>query len=155
MGGRAEGVIRVRDALEYEEGFGFSRQGAWEQIRKLYPEVRPLQQEIGRVVRSTFGVDSWTDVMKRRMVTSFDTGNRFVMTDVRFLSEVDFVRSFYGPVIKIIRPGVEPLDHETDQALADYTGWTDVLSNDTDVPSIQNKLLNRIGRYYSVDWTDQ
>jgi hypothetical protein len=155
IGRSGPGPVRVMDALEYEETIGFSRMEAWELIRKKYPEVRTLQQEIGRVVRSTFGVESWTDVLKRRMVTSIDTG-RFVMTDVRFPSEVDFIRAFQGPVIKIFRPGVEPLDHETDRALAEYTGWDAVLCNSGSVPDIQNELINSIGYFYAEDdWTEQ
>lgn len=154
--GDGEFSVRVRDALEAEEKRGSTRAEAWEEIRREYREVRPLQQEIGRVVRSTFGIDSWTDVLKRRMVTSFDMGNRFVMTDVRFPSEVDFVRSFQGPVIKIFRPGVEPLNHETDQALATYTGWDAVLCNNGSVSDIQNELINSIGYFYAEDdWTEQ
>lgn len=144
-------VVRVMDALEAEEMRGSTRAEAWETIRREYPEVRPFQQEVGRTSRKMFGSDVWVNPLDEYLQDS--DHRRFVLTDVRFPSEVALVRSFDGPVIKVTRPDTPPLEHETDLALADYEGWDEVLDNNGTVEEIQYKLINAIGNFYVKDWT--
>lgn len=123
---------------------------AWQALKAETPEARRLLQETGRIARDLFGPAVWLTALEEQVEESGHP--RFVLTDVRFPDEIGFVRGWFGPVFKIERPGHPPLEHETDLALADYTGWDAILLNDDTVTAIQWRLLNAIGHFYNNDW---
>jgi hypothetical protein len=68
-----------------------------------------------------------------------------LITDVRFPNEVRFCQK-YGEVIKIDRPSLPPLKgvsgvHASELALADFSGWDDIIVNDSDLEVFKERVL--------------
>jgi hypothetical protein len=73
----------------------------WDWAKREIPEVRRLLQVIGTEVgREILGENVWVDLVDRQI----EDGKNYVITDVRFDNEVDFVRSKRGTVVQIVRP---------------------------------------------------
>jgi hypothetical protein len=95
----------------------------WEAAKKE-PEVRQLLQRLGTEGgRVALGEDIWV-----KTLFNSPHGAKIVIPDVRFQNEADEIRRRGGKVIRIMRPGVGPVnDHASDKIdfKADY-----VLVND-------------------------
>lgn len=89
----------------------------WEEAKKD-PEVRRLLQEIGTGVRDLVGEDVWVnaaDVIDRAHE------GPVVVTDVRFPNEARLIERLGGVLVRVIRPGVGPVNgHRSERAL---DGW--------------------------------
>jgi hypothetical protein len=116
-------AVRVERVSTLVEALG------WEEAKQT-PEVRHLLQRIGTEAgRNILGPDVWVEVAARKAddLCGFgQPGPPFVFTDVRFENEVSLVREFDGYVVRVQRPGFEPLDHLSDNSLdpdavSDYT----------------------------------
>ena len=77
---------------------------------------RRLLQQIGSAGRA---YDPWTWVSK------MPTDQPIIIDDVRFLNEAEAIRDAGGIVVRIIRPGLTAMDHESETEqkyiVADYT----------------------------------
>ena len=100
-------------------------------------EVRRLQQEVGQIMRRLYGQDFWSEQMERLIR---DTPGSVVISDVRFPNECETIWEYGGVVVRIDRPGFEPLDHITDQALADFEHWNFIIANDSDVEALHRSV---------------
>lgn len=87
----------------------------WDEAKRRYPSVRALQQRTGTDAgRAILGDSVWVDAAFGTMTPT----DRVVVTDVRFPSELEAVRSRGGVVVRIDRPGVGPVNaHESETAL--------------------------------------
>jgi hypothetical protein len=73
--------------------------GGWESAKKN-PEVRRILQVLGtECVRDIIGPDAWVAALHR----SLDPTKRYVITDVRFPNEADFIRRMDGLVVRVTR----------------------------------------------------
>lgn len=78
----------------------------WDEAKREYPEVRRLLQKFGTEAgRKIHGDDCWIDLLFR----SWDNETSLVITDCRFNNEAEAVRARGGLVVRIDRPGLEPL----------------------------------------------
>ena len=91
----------------------------WDEAKKE-PEIRQLLQKLGTESgRAALGEDIWV-----KTLFNSPHGARIVIPDVRFKNEADEISRSGGTVVRIIRPGVGPVnDHASDQINfeADYT----------------------------------
>lgn len=76
---------------------------------------RLLLQELGMACREHIAPDVFVVVAERRIEEVLQRGGRVVLPDVRFANEVELVHSFYGTVVRVERPGVEPMKHASEQ----------------------------------------
>lgn len=106
----------------------------WEDA-KANPANRRKLVDIGNSARGIIGADVWIRAALARV-----TSGRTVITDVRYPNEVEAVRSIGGVVVKVERPGFEPLPNVADQALADFDEWDAVICNDGTVEDLARKV---------------
>jgi hypothetical protein len=71
-----------------------------------------------QAVRRTVYQHTWVDY-----VLKSSHEDVVIIPDVRFPNEVNAIRQSGGILIKVVRPGVEPLDTVADHALVNYDGW--------------------------------
>lgn len=91
-GSPAQQVFRVADVV--------ARDG-WDTAKREIPEVRRLLQVMGTEVgRQILGENVWVGLVARQI----EPRKNYVITDVRFPNEVQFVRSLVGTVVQITRP---------------------------------------------------
>jgi len=110
----------------------------WDDAKTTIPEVRRLLQVYGTEVgRETMGKNVWVNLAKKKI----HPNGKYVITDVRFPDEVDAIRELGGSLIKIIRPGFEPVNaHISDAGLPDH--WFDrVLVNDGSLADLRDRVL--------------
>lgn len=117
------------NALVAEEG--------WDGAKKN-PDVRRLLQTTGTALRDVVSPDVWVEVAESKLMAS-GTKN-VVFTDVRFPSEIELLREYSGTLVRIVRPGVGPVNgHISETAIddipADYT-----IENDGSPEALQAKL---------------
>ncbi len=84
---------------------------------KKQPEVRRLLQDLGVGARRVLGPDVWVRALERRLPLeqrphTFDRTDRFVVTDVRFCNEADWVREMGGEVWLVVRVDQEQRPYE-------------------------------------------
>lgn len=79
----------------------------WDRAKREYDEVRRLLQKFGTEAgREIHGEDCWVDAL----FADWDAlRSPLVVTDVRFNNEANAIRARGGKVVRITRPGVEPL----------------------------------------------
>ena len=95
-----------------------------EHIHKLLPDI---------------GNNFWVESLKRTQLS--DKTKNYVISDVRFQNEVDFVKEMGGTVIKIIRPNMPtPDEHITEAGIYSVTGFDDVVMNDGTIAELHEKI---------------
>ena len=88
----------------------------WEAAKQV-PAIRQYLQDLGLGARKVFGDDIWIDALHRQRIP----GNRYVITDVRFPNEAEYVRSRGGIMVRVNRPGTTPVNgHESETAIDDW-----------------------------------
>ena len=100
---------------------------------KSHDEVRRLLQRLGTEGgRRNLGEDIWVETLLRS-----PSSGRIVISDCRFLNEVEAIRSRGGVVVKVERPGVGPLNsHPSETALSDVE-FDLVVRNDGSVADLK------------------
>lgn len=89
-------------------------QVGWDYAKENYPEVRRLMQVFGTEVgRALLGDNVWIDILAAELDLE-DPSERYVITDVRFINEVEFVHRNSGSVIWIDRPGLVSDGHSSE-----------------------------------------
>ena len=118
----------------------------YEEAKRTYPEVRQFLQRTGVAARRMFGEDVWVDAAFRHVT---DDSDRIVFSDVRFPNEAERIRFAGGLLIKVVRPGYEGDDHESETALRDFD-WDHVVNNNGSVMDLQREIVrivrDEIGR---------
>ena len=88
----------------------------WERAKKL-PSVRQSLQNLGVSARNHLGEDIWVSAVLK----SLEPNKNYIITDVRFLNEVEAIKSVGGVLWRVHRPGVGPVnDHISELELKDY-----------------------------------
>jgi hypothetical protein len=99
----------------------------WE-VAKAKTEVRRLLQDLGVGARKVFGDNHW-------IVEAFkdiDRSKNYVVTDVRFENEAEFIKSFSGQIWRIKRPGIEAVNaHVSESELDGYKSDQIFMNNGT------------------------
>lgn len=110
-------------------------------IPQLDASYRQLAQMLGTEFGRAISDDFWVRVTAERMRLGRRKSARWVISDVRFPNEVDFIRKQGGAIWRIERPGIEPVrahisEHHANTLPADHvihnTGTLDDLWNAVD-----------------------
>ena len=79
----------------------------WEKAKVQYPEIRRLLQVLGTESgREVHGQNCWVDIVARQL--DEDLEQNFVISDLRFPSELEMIHEYGGKSIRITRKGFEP-----------------------------------------------
>lgn len=112
----------------------------WDRAKVKEPEIRRILQNLGVAGRKVFGDNHWIVEAYKGM----DLDTNYVITDVRFKNEMEWVQAFNGNVWRIIRPGVGPVnDHISETELDSHEVDTKILNTGTldDLRSIVRDLM--------------
>ena len=109
----------------------------WEKAKEN-PSVRRILQDLGLAARQTFGEDCWVDALHRQR----EDGKRYVITDVRFENEAQFIRSVGGKILHITRPGAEAVRPHVSEAGVQFEEADFVISNDGTLDDLCVKLMD-------------
>jgi len=93
----------------------------WEKA-KANPEVRRLLQRLGTEAgREILGESVWISALQTRMASLLATDNvkDFVVTDVRFPNEADWIRDLNGQVWKVLRQGCNGDRHASERGVGE------------------------------------
>jgi hypothetical protein len=104
----------------------------------IYEEEIEENKEVFRPIMQWYGTDyiknyrklpkHWIDKLDQCILTWNPT--HFIIPDVRFKDEAEYVKSNGGILIKINRPNIQSTDkHSSECELSDYTGWDGELNN--------------------------
>lgn len=101
---------------------------------------RSLLQFWGTNLRRSADENYWLKKVAEQIAE--DRPEIALISDLRFLNEVNFILK-YGEIIRVDRPGLPPLNevHESERALATYTGWSDVIKNEGTLEEFKDKVL--------------
>ena len=114
----------------------------WDEAKR-HPEVRRLLQKLGVSVRNHLSPSAWINPVVR----SINPGDRIVITDVRFLNEVEMIRKGFenSEIWRVERPGVGPVNnHISESELANYNADR-VLVNGGTLDELGLLVQTRIG----------
>lgn len=110
----------------------------WDRAKTDNPQVREFLQRLGTDAgRQLLGENVWVNAALRDLVTG---SGPVVFTDCRFPNEADAIRNLGGVIIRIIRPGVRPINgHPSETAMDGYdVDW--VLLNDGSLEDLHAKM---------------
>lgn len=139
---RRVGYVRLQEVVD-DKG--------WDWAKVNFPEVRRLLQAMGTEVgRNLFGQNFWVD-QAMEAIKSIEASEDFrygditgvVLTDVRFQNEYDAIKSMGGELVRVIRPGNQPVNaHISDNYFTDEN-WTDsVVLNDGTLAQLDAQSLD-------------
>lgn len=103
--------------------------------------VRRILQWWGTEYRRTEDPDYWTNAWKEK-VSQFDiAGVHILVDDVRFINELNMLRSLEAFMVKIERPGFAAGgNHASETSLDGYHDWCCVLVNDGTLEEFKEKV---------------
>lgn len=130
--------------LEYDDGqlFEFNRllsaQG-YTEMKKI-SSVRKYLQVLGtEAVRNIIGNDSWTRAAERDFVPLLSEGRNVAVTGIRFENEFGMIKSYGGTMIKVIRPGYQPMNGHISDTELDTLPVDLVVFNDGSLSALAKK----------------
>jgi hypothetical protein len=104
----------------------------WE-VAKSKIEVRRLLQETGVTARQMFGEDFWVE----QTFAEADPTSNYVISDVRFPNEADYIKDLAGSVWRINRWGVAPINKHESEIAMDMYPFDIILDNDGTIKKLQ------------------
>ena len=111
--------------------------------KELY---RPLMQWYGTEYRRNQDVEYWVNKLRPEVTALLSQGNSVVVTDVRFLNEINFVRNLGGINLWIAGDKVWSADSHSSESSITYTNATYVINNDRfDAPNTVKQLESVMG----------
>ncbi|MFB7823870.1 deoxynucleotide monophosphate kinase family protein [Streptomyces hydrogenans] len=90
--------------------------GGWEAAKDRHPEVRRFLQELGAAMRAV-DPEIWIRAALKKVDEANEAGVPCVVTDVRYLNELDELKRRRWHTVHINRPGVPQLVHESEGAI--------------------------------------
>jgi len=113
----------------------------WDRAKVEYYDIRLLLQKMGTEVgRMLLGESVWVDIVARQI----EPGVNYVITDVRFPNEVEWLKSMGGTVVRITRPDTEPVNaHVSDTGVSSLPVDV-VIENDGTLDDLRDKILGLV-----------
>lgn len=113
----------------------------WDVAKVTTPEIRRLMQAFGTEVgRDLFGDTFWVDMLFKNL----DPHTNYVISDCRFLNEVNAVHAHGGDTWWISRPGYGPLGHRSETELTEFA-FDARFNNDGSIDDLFGKIGYTIG----------
>ena len=108
---------------------------------------RDILQRVGtEAFRNGFDQDVWIKSLQYRLQGK---AGFWVISDARFINEVEAIKSWGGKVYRVDRPGIESAiatnQHTSETALNDYNGWDGVISNAGSLPDLYAETRRVLG----------
>lgn len=111
-------------------------------VAKTQPEVRHLLQSLGVGARNVFGDNHWII----EAVKGIDKNKNYVITDVRFTNEAEWLSDILGAQIwRVNRPGVEAINAHVSETQMDTYNFNTVLHNEGTLEELGLLVRTRIG----------
>jgi len=131
-------ILHFADALyrEISDATGVSV----DQIKADKHIFRPLLQWWGTEFRKKYQCNEryWLDYLDREM--SFNEKEVLLIPDVRFYTEVQFVRNLGGKLLRVFREGSLTNDtHPSETELDNYHGWDMLVSNNSSIEHLRHQ----------------
>lgn len=99
---------------------------------------REFLQDLGKAVRD-MNKDAWVNSMMKDY-----HGQRWIISDTRYVNEANAVKKFGGLCIRVVRPGVGPVNsHESETAMDNFP-YDDIITNDGTLEDLRDKVYGRI-----------
>ncbi len=97
---------------------------------KEHAEVRRLLQAFGHDVgREMIDKNVWVDLKKREILAKQATGNKVVVTSIRYPNEIEMIKKLDGKTVWVSRPGFGPINsHASDNSLSRYDFEFEILN---------------------------
>lgn len=115
---------RLSDALGTMHG--------WDGAKQL-PAVRQLLQSLGVATREWIDPHVWVEALARQ---AHRVSGPVVVTDVRFINEVDWIKYAGGATVRIERPGIDRTDTHVSETELDGYRADHLVINDSSVASL-------------------
>lgn len=99
--------------------------------------VRDFLQKLGTdAIRNSLHENTWVNAT----LADYTTESNWIITDTRFPNEAEAIKKAGGIVIRINRPGVQPINpHPSETSLDDWS-FDEVINNDGDVADMVHKI---------------
>ena len=103
--------------------------------------VRRLLQWWGTEYRRAQDADYWTKAWTQK-VAQYDLDRTHILVDdIRFMNELEALRTQGGRIVKIVRPGFNGAgDHASETSLDDFRGWDHIIQNDAGLQAFLDKV---------------
>lgn len=112
----------------------------WDAVKDAVPAAREFLQRLGVACRDQIGPDVWVDALARRL--RIHPSARYVITDVRFPNEANFIIAQGGQVWRIERPGYGPVNDHSSETALDLYGFDRTIVNDGSLVNLRRQILN-------------
>ncbi len=116
----------------------FSVYEDWDTVKDKVPAAREFLQRLGVACRDQIGPDVWVDALARRL--SVHPSARYVITDVRFPNEAEFITNRGGQVWRIERPGTQPVNSHTSETALDDWAFDRTIVNDGSLADLRRSV---------------
>lgn len=119
--------------------------GAWKENPDPEWGMTPRQmlQLIGTdALRKVVHDDFWVIPMKRKLKEHIRNEQHVVISDVRFMNEINMIRSLGGKVVKVDRENPDKISnakHSSELELDNYNGWDLVIQNNGTLDELYGK----------------
>jgi hypothetical protein len=110
----------------------------WDAAKTEEPWTRDYLVDLGNAMRNHVATNVWVHACLDRIDNPY--AGLTCISDVRYPNECEGIQREGGILIKITRPGVEPLDNIADQALIGWNEWDHVVDNDGTIEDLAKKL---------------
>lgn len=112
----------------------------WEKA-KAQTEMRRLLQVFGTEVgREMFGEDFWVEQVFNEIINDY-TYENFVITDVRYPNEADFIRDRGGEIWRITRSDINAINSHSSEHAMDNYDFDRFISNDSDIANLSTLIF--------------
>lgn len=109
------------------------------EIPNLGTSYRHLAQTLGTEWGRYIDPDLWVKIAASK-ITNTSPGGRHVISDVRFANEVAWIKNQGGLIIRIIRPGVEPVRSHVSESNVNDLDWDYTILNKGSIDDLRNAV---------------
>lgn len=99
----------------------------WDRAKTEFPEVRRILQSVGQGIRDR-DPNYWVSVLQRNMRR---LSGPIVVTDVRYMNEVNALEDYGFRAVRVIRPGIPEMNHSSETALEDFCAGVNIMNTGT------------------------
>lgn len=109
----------------------------WELLKQGSPQTRNLLQRMGTEVgRKMFGTDFWVYQAFKNVLSD----DKIVFTDVRFPNEYAHIKSHFGKVFRVEKPGIEAVNAHISETALDNYDFDGILVNDGSIEKLHETV---------------
>lgn len=145
-------ALRLNPLLDVDDGYVELEDVVacldWDRAKRDYPVVRVYLQTLGVAARDILGDDVWVMAVRAQVIGHLEEGHNVVFTDARFANEHAFIRSLGGKIVRVHRPGVEPVNNHISDTGIDALPVDAMINNDGTINELGKKvteLLKQLG----------